>query len=254
MSNNQSVSNLMQWEECISNLEFITSIPKGHKPCYNTQTTISKDSWFTTVRRRWGGEKGEYGIIHVNKVLGSCDHHYRMCLKKLGNLTLDDQLNTEYSNVTMTIQQLHTALTNPLEGFSNLILTYKDQKEIFNNYIECKNKVIFLIGLIDEYFIEQRNRRNEEQRNRRNEEQYEQSDSSDEDYFGNYFSWGVTNDTFDIEKNPMVISLVVSMDSSKDKPSFFSTNNMVLLKAKRKNSKQNAIVDNISVDNKNHHD
>ena len=56
-------------EDCISLLDFVSTIPSGHKPCYKTKTTVSKDAWFVTFKRRWNGEKGEYGIDHINKVL-----------------------------------------------------------------------------------------------------------------------------------------------------------------------------------------
>ncbi len=205
-----------KWEECISNLEFIYSIPKGHKPYYNTKSTISINSWFTTVRRRWSGEKGEYGIFHVKKVLGSCDNHYRMCLKQLENCNSDEDI----MDITLDMQQLHTALTNSLEGFCNLLLTYKDQGDVLDNYTLCKNKVIDLITLIEEYFIEEE---------KKEQKKLEEQEMKDQRNYYDYFTtgWGVP---FKItEKKPMLVSLV---SMNKPKSSFFSTNNMILLKTK----------------------
>lgn len=225
--------------KCISTLEFISSIPEGHKPCYNTQSTISKDAWFTTFRRRWGGEKGEYGIIHINKVLDSCDHHYRMCLNQGGR-------GEEVNKISSDLKELHTALVNSVIGFDNLIKTYKDQKEVLENYKECKQTVTNLIRKIDLYLISLvRVRANnkvilKEETSRKEETTSSSYDSYDSyDDYGDHFvtGWGLLTDSFDSEKNPMVVSLVVSADSSDARPSFFTTNNMVLLKANKRNSK-----------------
>ena len=72
-------------ERCITELNFISSIKKGHKPLYNNKTTIEKSSWFVTLKRRWNGEKGENGIFHVNNVMSSCDLMYHMCCENFSN-------------------------------------------------------------------------------------------------------------------------------------------------------------------------
>ena len=213
--------------KCIENLEFILSIPKNHKPYYNSKSTISKNSWFTTVRRRWGGEKGEYGIIHVNKVICSCDRHYRMCLKSLNGPV------SEKDYITETIQNLYTALYNSVVGFDRLINTYNDQKEVSDDYKESKKKVIALSKEIGQT-LDQLN--NSSDNNNNNSENSENSDSSSGYELVDYISgWGVMDDNYDYdsEKNPIVLS---SMDSTglSSKPSFFTTNNMVLMKTRRK--------------------
>ena len=115
--------------ECISELEFISTIPKNHKPCYNSKTTISTSGWFVTLKRRWNNEKGEEGVLYVKKLLDSCDDIYHMCYE----VESDD------------IQDLTNALGSSVLGFDNLIDTYSDQPKVKDDYIECKNKVLSIL-------------------------------------------------------------------------------------------------------------
>ncbi len=202
-------------DDCISELDFISSIPSKHKPCYKTKTTITKGGWFVTIRRRWNGEMGEYGIIHVNKVLGSCDLHYRMCLDKL----VADKNYQPDKNYKESMKKLSAALKKSIIGFNNLIETYNDQEQI--DYKTCKTKAVELSGKIDQYFERQKlivNRDNE---------------SGDyEDYYtedGEYI-WGESVETDD----PMVLSLFVSKDNSSKKSRFFNTDNVTFITLKKK--------------------
>ncbi len=236
---NRSISLLMtdhpvsfEISKCIENLEFISSIPENHKPYYNSKSTISTNSWFTTVRRRWGGEKGEEGIIHVNNLRDSCDHHYRMCLKSLNGPV------SEKDYIIETMQKLRTALDNSVIGFDNLINTYRDQKEVSDDYKESKKKVIALSKEIGQTLHQLNNSSdNNTSENIEDEVSSENSNSSSGYGFTDYISgWGVMDDydyPYDSEKNPIVLS---SMDSTvlSSKPSFFTTNNMVLMKTRRK--------------------
>ena len=119
-------------EKTISVLNFIGNIPKNHKPCYNSLTTVDKNSWFVTWKRRWNGEKGEKGIKYILKVLDSCDLYYRMCVN-----------NWRCCNVEL-LQQLSQSLKDSVKGFDNLIETYSDQGNVKQDYIKCKETSIFL--------------------------------------------------------------------------------------------------------------
>lgn len=123
-------------EVCISILNFISTIPKDHKPCYKSRTFIHKDAWFVTIKRRWNGEKGEYGIEYLNRVLDNCDLYFRMCLNQQ---TIDN------------LSKLLKSLRESLKGFDNLIETYEDQAGVKKSYQECKRNVINLSGEIDLY-------------------------------------------------------------------------------------------------------
>ena len=125
----------MDLSECISILDFISSIQPNDKPCYKTKTTISKQDWLIRIRRRWAGETGENGVLYVNKLLCSCDIQYRMCLKNP---------KIEYDNA-----KLYLSLKNSIPGFSNLINTYSDQKNVSENYDKIKNRVISLCNQIE---------------------------------------------------------------------------------------------------------
>ena len=200
---------LLGIEDCISELEFISSVPKGHKPCYKTKTTVSAEGWFVTIRRRWNKEMGEYGIVHVNKVLSSCDLHYRMCIGNLGS-----------SGNLEGLKELSDALTKSISGFDNLIETYKDQKKVSDDYNICKKTVIDLsktikkcVAPVVEPVIKP-------------VVQPTQHNYSSEEYDDGYYSDDVWNfDGFGhTEKNPMVYSLMVSTTKEK---SFFTTDNLV---------------------------
>ena len=125
----QSISDKIR--NCIVVLDFISKIPKGHKPCYKTKTTIPKDSWFVTIKRRWNGEKGEYGVEYVSEILNECD--YLIDSEDISALT-----------------RLSRSLLKSLDGFNNLIETYNDQPGVENSYKECKEMVDKLIDHINE--------------------------------------------------------------------------------------------------------
>ena len=108
--------------ECIKVMKFISSIEIDYKPCFNSFTVINKNSWFTTLKRRWNGEKGEEGILYVNKILCSCDKLYRMCL-----IERDVLLGLYEDSVV---------------GLDNLIITYSDQESVCDGYRKIKETVV----------------------------------------------------------------------------------------------------------------
>jgi len=126
----QSISDKIR--NYISVLDFISTIPKGHKPCYKTKTTIPKDSWFVTIKRRWNGEKGEYGVEYITEILNDCEY------------ILNEIRDSE------DISELARSLSKSLKGFDKLIETYNDQKGVENSYKECKEIVEKLLININE--------------------------------------------------------------------------------------------------------
>jgi hypothetical protein len=177
--------------ECISVLNFISKIPKDHKPCYNSLTTISKNAWFTTVRRRLGGEKGEYGVVYVNKILDSCDHHYRMCLNKSEFKSEEEDTFSDLLDLDQDIDlyNLCDILKQSIIGLDNLTDTYLDQPTVSNDYKKCKSKAKTLIGQIEEYLSEG-------------------------------------------ENNPVIVSMIQT--NKPENKSFFSSDNIILYKTRRK--------------------
>jgi len=129
----------ISFEICISVLDFISTVPKDHKPCYHSKTCIKKDAWFVTIKRRWNGEKGEYGIEYLKQLLNSCDLYFRMCLNQQ---TLDN------------LPKLLKSLKESVKGFDNLIETYDDQIGVKKSYQECKEAVINLANEIDAHLGE----------------------------------------------------------------------------------------------------
>jgi hypothetical protein len=209
--------------ECIKTLEFIKNIPQKHKPCYNSKTTISKEAWFSTVRRRWGGEKGEYGIIYVDKILDSCNYHYRMCLQS----SLSSENKNEYID---TLRRIKDALSGSIVGFENLIRTYSDQGEVSTNYDKCKNRVNDMILDIS-HDIRQLSVVRDTLVLSEDPEEY---DSSATDYTST--GWGYLsddNDLCDIKKKNMAITSLAPIGVSKIiKQKFFTANNIVLMRTK----------------------
>ena len=127
--------NLIDLSECMSVLEFISTIRFGHKPYYNNRTTISTKRWFVTLRRRLNGVKGENSIKYVINVMDSCFSYYK-------EGTADKRLK-EY-------------LVDSLDGFGNLIETYSDQEIVMNGYRSCKAKALLLIRRINSDTTKQR--------------------------------------------------------------------------------------------------
>ena len=132
-------------DNCISELNFISTITKNHKPCFKTKTTLSKNGWFVTAKRRWNGEKGEYGVVRINNVLDNCEQYYRTCI--LGSV--GD--NYERTNNPI-LSRLLESLKKSIVGFENLILTYDDQKNVSNDYTLIRNRVNDLLKKLDNYY------------------------------------------------------------------------------------------------------
>lgn len=135
----------MNIEDCIKELEFVSSIPKNHKPCFNTKTTISKNSWFVTAKRRWNGEKGEIGVIHISKIIDYCDLYYRAHILGSVGDNYENDINPIFS-------VLLDSLNKSIKGFDNLLETYSDQENVYNDYKNCRNKVLKLINKLDKFF------------------------------------------------------------------------------------------------------
>lgn len=189
------------YNECIDILIFISTIKPNDKPCYNTKTTIHKNAWFATLQRRWGGEKGEKGIVYINNVLDSCDKYYRMCLNKSG-----------FNNNDILL----SALYDSLKGFDNLINTYSDQKTVADSYKNCKDKIIKFLSEV----------------NNTNDNIFDDDDDDDENFYQRYLNTGYNdndndnNNISDNKKKVSSISMIASSISSKKK-SFFNTNNII---------------------------
>jgi len=194
-------------DSCVSKLNFISTIPENNKPCYNTNTYISKNAWFVRIRRRWAGEEGQEGVDYVNKVLDSCDRNYRMCLNSENN-----------ANLT----KLRTALKNSVPGFDNLIRTYSDQKSVEEGYQKCKIRVTELIQSVQI----------PKPRKIKGLTSYFSGWDDDYDNYDDYES-DIEKKPENLRKNTMTLSLVISETSSSK--SFFNSNDMVLLKPNKRN-------------------
>ena len=134
-------SNTSKLKEYIKTFDFISTLNKGDKPCFNDNSIIDIDAWFVTFRRRLKGERGEHGVIHIRNILDSCDNSYRMCRK--------DEINI--------LKSLRNSLDNSRQGFHNLIYTYSDQKYVKKGYSDCLKQVIKLIINLDKYIDELQN-------------------------------------------------------------------------------------------------
>ena len=185
MSSEEILNNLYDYvdiSECISLLNFISKIPKNHKPCYNSKTTVSKSGWLVTMRRRWYNEKGENGILYVTKILNRCDNHYRMC----------------YDIESKDIKNLTTALRNSVIGFDNLIETYGDQGSMADDYTKCKERVIILCNNNNNNNNNLSDRENENKEDNENETELIPMVIPDNPIKSNFFS--MNNITFMISK------------------------------------------------------
>ena len=138
------MSNRLTLADCLTELEFISSIPPNHKPLYGSKRTVHKDAWFTTFKRRWNGEKGEYAVIHVKEVLNSCDQYYRMFLDNVADNILENPSGAD-------LKALSVSLKKTISGFDNLIKTYEDQKDVAKEYEKHKAVTIQLYQDIDTY-------------------------------------------------------------------------------------------------------
>lgn len=216
-SDEQSIDSLsFSLSKSIADLEFISTLEKGHKPLYNSRSTIQRTAWFATFQRRWAGEKGEKGLIYVNNVLDSCDRYYRMCLSD-SSIYTDDIFKY---NITKNLSSLRTALKNSVQGFNNLIMTYDDQETVAKGYDKCKNRVTKIIDDINIFFNRLLSSINEFNSD---SEIIEHSSEcyfpSDDEYYDEYYD--------NNNNKPMISSLEVSSESV-IKPSFFTSSNIVL--------------------------
>lgn len=132
----------MDFENILLNLEFISKIPKGAKPCYSNRSLTYTDQWFVTLRRRWNGEKGEKGVIHVKRLLDSCDKYYRMC--NLDGFGISD------------CDKLRTLLYESIQGLNNLVHTYliDEQKNVSDDYQKCIDRAKHIIRGIEYKIVE----------------------------------------------------------------------------------------------------
>lgn len=196
--------NTIELSECIEILEFIGSIPENHKPCYNTRTTIETNSWFTTVRRRWGGEKGEYGVVYVNNIIDSCDYYYNKALE-----TVVETKNTEI------LRLLKGSLIKSISGIDNLIKTYSDQNIVSEDYKAIKTRINEMILDLS------------------HDIKHVISCNYDQNHGWGYLSDDISeSSSYETpEKKPLTtLTSLSSIPSGDSKTKFFTTENIILLK------------------------
>jgi predicted RNA-binding protein with EMAP domain len=106
--------------------EFISNIPENSKPCFNDKTFTNLDEWFVTIRRRYKGEKGEKGVIHLEKLIETTKFYKKD--KELLNL-----------------------LEKSINGIHNLSETYRkdNQIKVSENYKKCIQKVKDIISGVE---------------------------------------------------------------------------------------------------------
>ena len=183
------------------------------------------------MRRRWGGEKGEYGVVYVGKILDSCDYHYRMCLQY--SINGENKLD----NIE-TLKNLKNILTSSIDGIDNLIDTYSDQINVSNDYKTIKNRIEIMIkDLVHD--IKQLticDRIPAEEAGILNYVSPGWGYLSYSDSYNSYSGHNSNTDSDDclegeVEKKPMVITSLDPNGASKT-PKFFVTNNIILMKTK----------------------
>lgn len=99
--------------------EFIASIPKDAKPCFNDKTFVSINEWFVTFKRRYKGEKAEKGLEYIENIIEK----------------------TKKYNIDKSILQ------KSIIGINNLVYTYKKdgQVDVSKKYEKCIDKIEKLI-------------------------------------------------------------------------------------------------------------
>ena len=112
----------MNLKEIITDLEFISKIPKGYKPNFSDKSLVDTADWFSTIKRRYKGEQGERGVIYVNSLL------------------------TQIEN-SSDISTLQSHLLLAKIGLENLAYTYRidQQIQVSNDYLMCCEKINKLI-------------------------------------------------------------------------------------------------------------
>ena len=111
-------------EDLLEDLEFISNIPPNAKPNFSDKTYTSTSEWFSTFKRRYKNEKGEYGVIYVENLID-----------KLENVNSSSKILSR------------TLLEKTVIGLNNIIYTYKKdgQKEVAENYEKSKKRIEKLI-------------------------------------------------------------------------------------------------------------
>lgn len=138
-------------------LEFIASISANHKPCFSTKTTIDKNSWLVTLKRRWNGEKGEKGVKYIADILKECNQIRNYCtdlqpkecleLKSSNCIKMTEDISEElFKEFEETINDFIDILTCSCRGLAKLVDTYNDQKNISKQYAQIRFQMIQIIN------------------------------------------------------------------------------------------------------------
>lgn len=105
--------------------EFISNISENIKPCFHDKTYTHSNEWFVTLKRRYKGEKGEYGVVYVNNLIEDTINFYKD--------------NTD----VMLLKKLKEILEKSITGLQHLVNTYKrdNQEQVSKDYEKCLHKV-----------------------------------------------------------------------------------------------------------------
>lgn len=113
--------------------EFISDIPENVKPCFYDKTYNYSNEWFVTLKRRYKGEKGEKGVVYINKLIDDTMDYYK------------DSIDVN------SLRKIKETLQKSIKGLNNIIETYKkdDQERVSKDYMTCLEKINDMIIIFD---------------------------------------------------------------------------------------------------------
>lgn len=141
----KNVCNIKMIDNIFKDLDFISNIKKGEKPCFSDKTCISTNEWFPKLKRRWKNEMGEKGVIYVDTLLNSTSSYVHIYSSQVFDLDNKEEEKDK-------IKVMREKLVGSLVGLHNLVYTYKieNQVSVSEDYMKATKKVESIILEIDE--------------------------------------------------------------------------------------------------------
>jgi len=104
----------------LANLEYLSMIEDGKKPCMNDMTFVDADSWIGASMRFFHGESREIMIVHINNIIDQGIHSLKeypefvhIILDSLGRAQMGiKKLMITYSKKPHTVSQLSVCCKN----------------------------------------------------------------------------------------------------------------------------------------------
>lgn len=121
---------IFSYDDLIENLKSLSTVVQDEKLSTSTGKLTTDNMWFGTITRAWCGEGRTQTHYLIKKIVRSADHHSKLLID-------DVKKNADDENQRTKLNKLSADLAASRTGICNLIISYRDDKNMFGKLYMC---------------------------------------------------------------------------------------------------------------------